>query len=247
MKPFVQTGSEDRRHPGSGIRALLRDTALLVTMLSQGSRTESVAALRQRCEQLMSTFSTALEARGIAADVREDALYAQCGLLDEAVLRALPIDDKPEWDAQPLQVERYGKHDAGERVFERLTERMHEAAPNADLLEAYAAILGLGFTGRYASPSANPSGAAGTHNGRIQRAALIASLDTLLQKLRPAEPRTFVADRRATRLADTFYRLSPWAIAAVCCVTAALVYLVWNQALDAQLAHLSSSTPPARP
>ncbi|CAG4895259.1 DotU family type IV/VI secretion system protein [Paraburkholderia gardini] len=220
-----------KRTRQTGIRDLLRDTALLVTTLSQGGKPESVTELRQRCQQLMAQFSAALEQRGVAADVRDDALYAQCGLLDETVLRALPLDDRSQWDAQPLQVERFGKHDAGERVFERLTERMREAVPNADLLECYAAVLGLGFMGRYA------------REGEAQHATLIASLDTQLQKLRPAALHTFIADRSGWRLADWLYRFSPWAIAGFGCVAAALVYLIWSQTLDLQLAHLTPSLP----
>jgi type VI secretion system protein ImpK len=177
----------------------------------------------------MSGFSTALEQRGVAADVREDALDAQCGLLDEAVLRALSMDEKPRWDAQPLQIERNGHHDAGERVFERLTQRMHEPLTNADLLEGYAAVLGLGFMGRYA------------REGSEQRASVIATLNAQLEKLRPAATRGFVNDRSGRRLADWFYRLSPWAIAGLGCVAAALVYLIWHQALTLQLAHLAPS------
>jgi len=231
MTSFVDYAPGGNRHAGTGIRDLLRDTAVLVTTLSPGGKDVSVTALRQRCHQLMSEFSAALEHRGVTADVREDALYAQCGLLDEAVLRALPMDDKPQWDAHPLQVEHNGRHDAGERVFERLTLRMRETLPNVDLLEGYAAILGLGFMGRYAC------------DGPEQRASLIATLDTELAKFRPAAMRGFVADRNGWRLADCFYRLSPWAIAGFACVAAALAYLTWSHTLTVELAHLTPSLP----
>jgi len=233
MTPFVGYQPGSNRLPDSGgIRDLLRDTALLVTTLSQADKTVSVAVLRQSCYQLMSEFSAELEQRGVATDVREDALYAQCGLLDEAVLRALPPDDRPQWDAHPLQIERNGHHDAGERVFERLTLRMRETLPNLDLLEAYAAILGLGFMGRYA------------REGPEQRASLIAKLKAELETLRPATTRGFVNDRSRRRLTDWLHRLSPWAIAALGCIAAALVYLIWNQALTLQLAHLAPSVSP---
>jgi type VI secretion system protein ImpK len=216
---------------GAGIRDLLRDTALLVTTLSQGGNAEAVSTLRPRCQQLMAAFSASLEQRGVASDVREDALYAQCGLLDEAVLRYLPLEDKPEWDARPLQVERNGRHDAGDRVLDRLAERMREVSPNVDLLECYSTILGLGFMGRYA------------REGQAKHSALIASLDAQLEKLRPARTRIFIADRTSTRPADWFYRFSPWAIAGLGCVIAVTVYLIWGHALDAQVAHLLSSKP----
>ncbi len=232
MTPFIGYQSGGNHLPGTGeIRDLLRDTALFVKTLSQSDKTDSVTVLRQNCHQLMSEFSAALKQRGATVDVREDALYAQCGLLDEAVLRALPTDEKSQWDTHPLQVERNGRHDAGERVFERLTLRMRETLPNVDLLEAYAAVLGLGFMGRYA------------REGADQRTSLIVALNAELKKLRPTAARGLVISRSSRRLRDRFYRLSPWAIAGLGCVAAALVYLVWTQALMLQLGHLAPIAP----
>ncbi|CAE6724585.1 DotU family type IV/VI secretion system protein [Paraburkholderia haematera] len=232
------------RVTGSGIRDLLRDTALLVSMLRQGGKTEPLEQLRPHCVQLMGAFSAALEQRGFAADVREDAQYAQCGLLDEAVLRCPSIADRSSWEAHPLQVEQFGKLDAGDHVFDRLTERMREALPNVDLLECYAAVLGLGFMGRYASPMGTSLGA---REGETKRAALMATLNARLENLRPAVTRTFVADRTGRRISDWFYRLSPWGIAGLGCIVAALVYLFWGHTLNAQLAHMVSSAPAMKP
>jgi type VI secretion system protein ImpK len=223
------------RTAGAGIRDLLRDTALLVSTLTQGGTSEPVEPLRQRCVQLMAAFSAALGQRGFAADVREDAEYAQCGLLDEAVLRSPSIKDRSSWEAHPLQVERFGKLDAGDHVFDRIAERLREASPNVDLLECYAAVLGLGFMGRYA------------REGEAKRATLMATLNARLETLQPAVTRTLIADRTGRRMADWFYRLSPWAIAAFACLAAVPVYLIWGHALDAQLAHLAASAPAAKP
>lgn len=223
------------RSTGAGIRDLLRDTALLVSMLTQGGEAEPLEQLRERCVQLIATFSSALEQRGYPADVREDAQYAQCGLLDEAVLRCPSIEDRASWEAHPLQVERFGKLDAGEHVFDRLAERLREVPPNVDLLECYAAVLGLGFKGRYA------------REGEAKRAALIATLNARVEKLRPAVERTFIADRTGRRASDWFYRLSPWAIAGICGIAAVFVYLIWDQALDAQLVHLVASARTMKP
>ncbi|KVV41445.1 type IV secretion protein DotU [Burkholderia territorii] len=209
-----------------GIRDLLRDTALLVTTLASGGRPQDSAALRGRCKQLVDQFASALERRGIPDDVRNEALVAQCGLLDEAALRHLPIDSRSEWENKPLQVEQFNLHEAGERVFERLDARMREPSPPVALLECYAAILGMGFLGRYA------------REGEAKRTALIASLNAKLEALRSTADRPFIADRAGRRLSDWFYRLSPWAIAALACVVAAVVWGVWSTALDVQLAHL---------
>lgn len=220
---------------GMGIRDLLRDTALLVSTLTQKGNAEAVEQLRKHCVELMATFSAALEQRGFAADVREDAQYAQCGLLDEAVLRCLPTNERSSWEAHPLQVERFGKLDAGDHVFDRLAERLRETPPNVDLLECYAAVLGLGFVGRYA------------RDGEGKREELKATLGARLAKLRPAAAQTFIADRSGRHITDWLYRLSPWGIAGSTCIAAAFVYLIWGQALDAQLAHLVSSVPAVKP
>ncbi|WP_185642721.1 DotU family type IV/VI secretion system protein [Burkholderia sp. Bp9140] len=229
------------RNPSSGptaqpsIRALLRDTALLVTHLSNGGLVDNHEGLRQQCAKLVAQFATALDARGVAADVRDDAVIAQCGLIDEAALRYLTASDKAQWEQKPLQVERLGTHDAGTRVYERLEYRMREPAPNVELLECYAAVLGLGFRGRYATRS-GPS--ADGHDGEAKRRALIAALTEQIDRLRPAARSDFVIDRSHTRLFDRLRRLSPWAIAGIACVIAIAVWCTWDRILDAELATL---------
>ncbi|WP_372237294.1 DotU family type IV/VI secretion system protein [Burkholderia sp. SRS-W-2-2016] len=214
---------------GEGIRDLLRDTALLVTSLAPGGTVQDASAFRERCRQLITHFSEALTRRGYSDDVRLEAMVAQCGLLDETALRELDGQARSGWELKPLQVEFFKLHDAGERVIDCIEARLREASPNVDLLECYSAILGMGFIGRYA------------RDGDAKRVELIATLNTRLQKLRPAIERPFIADRAGRRLSDWFYRLSPWAIAGLACVVAAAVWGVWNVALDAQLADITSA------
>jgi type VI secretion system protein ImpK len=219
------------RVSGEGIRDLLRDTALLVTTLARGGLVQDPAELRQRCKQLIEHFANALEQRGFPDDVREEALIAQCGLLDETALRYLPTECRSGWELKPLQVERFNMHDAGERLFERLEQRMREPSPQVHLLECYSAILGMGLVGRYA------------REGEAKRTALIAALNAQLEKLRPTSERPFTTDRTGRRFSDCFYRLSPWAIAGLACVAAAVVWVVWATALDLHLAHLMPAKP----
>ncbi|MCA7997026.1 DotU family type IV/VI secretion system protein [Burkholderia metallica] len=223
------------RAPRPSIRAQLRDTALLVTHLSNGGQVDGQESLRRQCVTLIAQFATALDAQGVAADIRDDAVLAQCGLIDEAALRYLPASDKGKWESQPLQVDRFGTHDAGTRIYERLEQRMREPAPNVDLLECYAAVLGLGFRGRYAARS-GPSPDA--HDGEAKRQALIAALVARIDQLRPAARPGFVTDRSNTRLIDRLRHLSPWAIAGTACAIAIIVWFAWDRILDAELARL---------
>jgi type VI secretion system protein ImpK len=212
--------------PPDTIRQLLRDTSLLATTLKASGVPENVTDLRRHCLQLMERFSAALERRGYPPDVREDALIAQCGLLDEIALRCLSGEDRASWAIKPLQVERFNLHDAGERVFERLAQRMRETPPRVDLLECYAVILGLGFAGRHA------------RQGDAKLAELATALGAQLEALRPVSSHAFHADRPGRKLANWLYRRSSWAIAGLTCLALAVAWLGCDAALDARVARL---------
>ncbi|WP_322028909.1 DotU family type IV/VI secretion system protein [Paraburkholderia sp. J76] len=208
------------------LSALLRNTALETSQLAQGAATNDVEDLRAQCRKLTDDFAAAVDARKVPVDVARDALYMQCGLLDEMVLAHLPLESRQLWEATPLQVERYGEHDAGEQVYSRLAVRMRETPPNVELLECYATVLGLGFQGRYA------------REGASQRAAIIRSLNERLAKLTPSEDSGLIVDAARTSRFDWFYRLSPWAIAGLVCAAGAIVFVLIGKGLDLQVSHL---------
>ena len=212
------------------IRALLRDTALEVSLLARDPGDHSAFELRERCQQVVSDFDLALQTRQVPHDVREDAVYAQCGLLDETALRYLADNERSEWDAQPLQVERFGNHDAGDRIYERIVARAREIPPNVALLECYATILGLGFLGRYAN------------DGELRRTELATLLNERILGTGPRRGGLVINTVSGTRL-DWLRRLSPWTVAGIVCVTAALIWFVLGQSLDAQLANLPRLKP----
>jgi type VI secretion system protein ImpK len=216
--------------PMTGMRDALRGTALLVANLTTGGQSETFSSLRKHCNDLVQQFGSTLKRRGYGDDLCEDAVMAQCALLDESALGNLSPEDRDRWSLEPLQVETFNQHDAGERVFDRLDARMRERSPQIDLLECYAAILGLGFVGRYAIDSTG------------KRETLIAELNALLTRLTPADGRTFVIDRNGQSLGGWFRRLSPWAIVVIGCAIALAVWLAWHMALDAQLAALAPHT-----
>lgn len=99
----------------------------------------------------------------------QDALFAVCTFVDEAVL-ASDWPGRKDWLKRPLQRVRFGTANAGEEFYVRLAalcERSGDALPLPEelsgapaeaaagssrlreVLEVYAACLTLGFTGRY--------------------------------------------------------------------------------------------------
>lgn len=207
-----------------GMCDLLRDASLLVSTQTAGGEAEDYEPFRKRCTQLIERFAAALDQRGYAEDVRREAVDALCALVDEVAIRFLGNSNKEAWLSEPLQVALFQKHNAGEFVFERLEARMRDASPHVDLLECYAAMLALGFTGRYAL------------EGEAKRQALMRSLSTLLDRLRPASTQPFLTspiDRHLGNWYQRFYhRLSPWAIAGLALICAISMWLAWHVALD---------------
>lgn len=209
------------------IRRSLRDTALEVSLLAQRGEISDIASLRRHCLGLVANFEQDLDDQGLSAEVREDMLYAQCALLDEAVLTRLAPDDKAQWDAEPLQVIKFSDHDAGNKLFDRVERAMRDPEPDVDLLRGYATVLGLGFKGRYAL------------GGETERRVLIAQLNALIEKHDPMEAPDFVVrSGGGGRLARFFARLSPWAIAGLAALVVLVLYLAFDASLDAELARL---------
>jgi type VI secretion system protein ImpK len=223
-------GTTQREPQGVSIRALLRDTALEVSLLSQDTAQQSAFELRKRCLQVVDDFDRALQAKQFPNDVREDAVYAQCGLLDETALRCLPEDERSKWDAHPLQVECFGNHDAGDRIYERIAVRAREMPPKVALLECYATILGLGFLGRYAN------------DGELRRSELATLLNERIPRVEPRRGDLVIYTVSSSRL-DWLRRLSPWTVAGIVGITAALIWFVLGQSLDVQLANLPRLKP----
>jgi len=215
---------------GPDIRALLADTALLVSTLKAGGEMSPVADLRGHCMTYIRTLSDELERYNVPASVRLDAMFAQCALLDESVLAHLKGDARSGWDSNPLQVECFNRHDAGSYVFERLEARMREPSPDAGLLEAYAAILGLGFNGRYVL---DPEG----------RRQVVSALDAMLTRLGRGSQPAFTADRSRMHVGDWFRRLSPWGVFALGCIVAGVVYAIWSGTLSVLVSGLQHVKP----
>lgn len=209
---------------GESMRDMLRDAGLLVTSLSSGGAIQDAARFRERCAQLVDQLADSLTRLGYPEDVQREALVALSGLLDEMALRHLPGNARISWESHPMQVERFSMYDAGRRIIDAIEARLHASSPDVELLEYYAAILAMGFVGRYA------------REGEAKRAALISALDTRLQTLRESVDEPFVTDRAGLRLYGGFRRFAPWIIVIAAWLVATGVWIMGNRTLDAQLA-----------
>lgn len=208
----------------------LRDTADTVVALRE-FRPASLKGLRERCEAQIVRLREELQQRGQPRDVIDDALYAQCALLDEAALKGLRGEARDAWEREPLQVCTFGRNDAGEELLRRIGLRLREAKPVLPLLGIFAAVLRLGFMGRFAA------------TGDSARAKLVSEID---ERLARAEGNA--TDRNAPEAASPIVvnpsrgrrrSLSPLAWVLIACIAAGLVWLAINRWLLSVIAGMA--------
>ncbi|WP_429360228.1 DotU family type IV/VI secretion system protein [Paraburkholderia sp. MM5496-R1] len=127
--------------------ALMRATALHAALLSDGAELPAIPFWRARCSTLVETLQQQMLDRTFpATDIREVSL-AQCVLLDELTLHALPSRQREEWLRDPLQMRFHGVRDGAAWVWHRIEAVVDGGDPDPAGLEFYTMLLGLGFDG----------------------------------------------------------------------------------------------------
>ena len=169
--------------------------------------------LRQRLRDLLREAEQQAEAAGAPFEDIRDASFSVVAFLDEAILSS-EWEQKDDWMARPLQLERFERYDAGEFFFDRVRSVM-KTAHRAEVLEMYYLCMTLGFKGKYQIQGQDEL------RQWIERAhaALGRAPGLAAGSLSPrGTPREVVA-------ASTRRQLSPWMIGAAAACVAFLVYL----------------------
>lgn len=140
------------------IDQLMAETWLTVTMLKKGAVTPDGTALYEKCIRQVESVREALERAGFDEASIDHISYAQCALLDEAVMSRK--QEKPEegdearldagqiaWRRAPLQARFFGSLHAGEALWDRIAEVLRQPAPINAVLICYHRVIALGFQG----------------------------------------------------------------------------------------------------
>ncbi|WP_035881454.1 DotU/TssL family secretion system protein [Cupriavidus metallidurans] len=205
----------------------LRDTALTVTELADDAAPgDTFAVFRKKCLDQVTRLREEFQAAGHAQAVAEDAAYAQCALLDEYALRRLAGDERSAWEREPLQVQEFQSHNAGEELIARIERRLAEAQPVIPLLVVFHTVLGLGFQGKFAL------------EGNAAREALVHAID---ERLKHAGVQKTTGPVIVTAGKARGWRgLSPLAWVAIALVSTGLVYFALDRWLAVSIARLAS-------
>ncbi|HAV1831427.1 TPA: DotU family type IV/VI secretion system protein [Enterobacter hormaechei subsp. steigerwaltii] len=150
------------------IDALMAETWLTVAQLRYQSIAPDGEALYKRCTEQVESIREALERAGYDQESITHITYAQCALLDEAVMnRKVPeeqatargeeaekvqasIDDGIRvWKKAPLQARYFNSLRAGGAIYERIEQVLRQSSPEQAVLTCYQRVLALGFQGQY--------------------------------------------------------------------------------------------------
>jgi type VI secretion system protein ImpK len=204
----------------------LRDTARTVASLRSG-KPPSLETLRTDAELQIAALREELQRRDLPHDVIDDALYAQCALLDEAALNGLDAYARDAWESEPLQVRMFGRNDAGEDLLRRIDQRLSEPKPLVPLLRIFSAVLKLGFHGRF------------TRNNPDAHAKLIASIDDCLARAHGVSAGNPSHDQSGPLIVNPLRKrrrpLSPLIWVCIACIATGLVWLTIDRWLQSSI------------
>lgn len=186
------------------IDVLLRDTWLTVVELRQGTHARRGVALYHHCQQQVEWVRQTLLNAGFSQQDAEHITYAQCALLDETVLsRETPDDGQKVWLETPFQAHFFNTLQAGELLYERIRQVLHEPAPVPAVLTCFHRVLLLGFRGRYQDPVST------------DREKLIAMLSERVIPFRVSPESALLNAARPTRKSRVWYSPLFWLSSAV--------------------------------
>lgn len=135
----------------TSINILLECSASVFALTAKLRRNAMAGSLDGFREQIIKSFDVlermAFE-RQVGIPTVQDAKYALAAFVDETVL-ASDNPKRREWMSDPLQLEFFGEHLAGENFFQKLNQLRQGGEKNIDLLELYYTCLQLGFEGMY--------------------------------------------------------------------------------------------------
>lgn len=128
---------------------LFEDAAALLGHLRAHGCASAHGELESRIDHVLGQFRQRSHDAGYPDDAIEHAVYAFVASVDEAILStASPVRDA--WEANPLQLSRYGDQLAGEKFFDRLAAVRERGVPYTEVTEVFHLCMALGFQGKYA-------------------------------------------------------------------------------------------------
>jgi type VI secretion system protein ImpK len=143
------TSTKKQTAAAADIDRLWQDSYLLVVELRQGAPAQNSDEVSTLCAKQIEHVRLQLKDAGLSQRNIDHISHAQCALLDETMLSCAKDVAHTDWASEPLQAKFFGRHQAGESLYEDMREVLREPAPDLHVLTAFQRVLKLGFRGRY--------------------------------------------------------------------------------------------------
>lgn len=141
-------GTRGQEQGGPSLATLATDLLLIGVRIAQTPHLGSAAELRNLLLAYLKDFERNCGAGRKSPEAVNQAKYALTAFLDETILNT-PNDCRDQWVQEPLQVQLFNDHSAGEHFFKHLEELLTDLRGNREVLEVFYFCLALGFQGRY--------------------------------------------------------------------------------------------------
>lgn len=143
--PLPLSGTPDNNNPAAFIDGLLQGTYLFVMDIHHQPALVRDEALYNRAVTLVEAVQETLKTRKESDNFINHVLYAQCAMMDDAVLNTASSEDNRVWLRAPLQTVFVDQMRAGEVMPERTRVLLREIAPDPRLLVLYQRLYGMGY------------------------------------------------------------------------------------------------------
>ena len=120
----------------------------LILRIRSAEQRDDAPSFREAVRDLLDASERAAREAGNTDAQIQEALFAIVAFLDETIQESAWAD-KEQWRSRPLQLEAFGRYDAGEEFFVRLEALRADPVEQAAVLEVYYLCLALGYRGRY--------------------------------------------------------------------------------------------------
>lgn len=154
MSHFIERRAAPPQQRVAALVDLMHEGFHMLSLLRNGSAPPGEAEFAAAIRSFLDTLGNEARALRIAAEDIEDAKYAFCAALDEAILASnFPLRDA--WERRPLQLLLFGDQLAGEHFFDKLEQLRLKGSERLQALQVFHMCLLLGFRGRYALEGAD--------------------------------------------------------------------------------------------
>lgn len=146
--PGTPFPSADTQREASTLLDLMYDGFYLLFLLRAHQAPSDAEAFRARIGDFLAGVERGAMKLGLSPEDTHACKYAFCATVDEAILMS-QFKIRDAWQRQPLQLQLFGDHLAGETFFQKLESLRREGAPRLQALEVFYMCLLMGFQGKY--------------------------------------------------------------------------------------------------